>query len=423
MLPGVLRHRWFAAFTGAVGVVGLGGEFERLAVPLLVLDLTHSVGAVATLRVVQFLPYLVWGPFAGAVIDRLDRRKVMLTCDAGQAAAYVVLALAVITGSFALWHVYVLTFIAEAFGATWALVTDFSVVPSLVDEHELTQANAVYLGTDRGVRAVGPALAGLAIATVGIPAALVVTAISYLATMTVIFFMPAAYRLDERPAPFTLRGFGAEVAEGFSYVLRHPILRALGVLMFVANLGGTGVQTILLYYLREEVGLDASAIGLALSVLGAAAIVGAATAPAMARGRPLGETMLRTVTIASVATAIATFTADYRVVLAGVAGRQFAQAAHVVYVFLPRQREIPPRLRGRANGAFRQMIIVGNAMSPALLGAIVDRAGTAFALAAASVLMLAATAITYFSPLRAYDIRPVDEEPPAAAEEAEAAAE
>src|SRR2546426_853452 len=329
VLPRVLRHRWFAAFTASTGVVGLGGEFERLAVPLLVLDLTHSVGAVAALRVVQFLPYLVWGPFGGPVIDRLDRRKVMLTCDVGQSVTYIALALTVLTGTFAVWQVYLLTFIAEAFGATWALVTDFSVLPALVDEDELTHANAVYLGTDRGVRAIGPALAGLAIATVGIPVALLVTAISFLATAGVVFFMPASYKLEEKPGPFTLRGLAAEVGEGFSFVLRHPILRALGILMFVANLGGTGVQTILLYYLREEVGLDPTAIGLGLSLLGAAAIVGAVTAPAMARGRPLGVTMLRTVTVASLATAVATYTADFRVVLAGVAGRQFAQAAHI----------------------------------------------------------------------------------------------
>lgn len=421
MLPGVLRHGWFAAFTGAIGVVGLGGEFERLAVPLLVLDRTHSVEAVAALRVVQFLPYLVWGPFAGGVIDRLDRRKVMLSCDVGQAIAYVLMAAAVLSGGFSLWQIFALTFVAEAFGATWALITDFSVVPSLVEEEELTQANAVYLGTDRGVRAIGPALAGIAIATVGIPFALVVTAVSFFATASVIFFMPPGYKLDETPAPFTVRGFAGEIAEGFAFVFRNRVLRALGVLMLVMNLGGTGIQTVLLYYLREEVGLDPTAIGVALSAMGLAAIVGAVFAPAMARGRPLGQTMLRTVTIASILTAVATYTADFRVVVAGIAGRQFAQAAHIVYVYIPRQREIPARLRGRANGAFRQMIIIGNALSPALLGAIVARFSTAAAFATSATLIFIAMAITYFSPLRRYDIRAVTEMPLDAAEETEAA--
>ena len=422
MLPGVLRHRWFAAFTTSIGIVGLGGEFERLAVPLLVLDRTHSVAAAAAIRVVQFLPYVVWGPFAGAVSDRLDRRKVMLACDIGQSACFLLLAAIVGAGSFELWEIYVLEFLAEAFGATWALVTDFSVVPSLVEEDELTQANAVYLGTDRGVRAIGPALAGLAIATIGIPSALVVTALSFLATATVIFFMPADYRLSERPGVFTPSGFAAEVAEGFSYVLSHPILRALGILMFVANLGGAGLQTIVVYYLREERGFDAGAIGVALSFMGLAAILGAVSAPRLAQGRPLGNTMLGVATLAAVVTALATYTADVRAVVLGVAGRSFTQAAHIVYAFIPRQREIPPRLRGRANGAFRQMVIVGNALSPAVLAVAVDRFGTSVAFGLASVLMLAAAGITYFSPLRAYDIRPIDTEPLGAAEEAETTA-
>jgi len=423
VLPGVLRHRWFAAFTASTGVVGLGGEFEHLALPLLVLDLTHSVAAAATLRVVQFLPYVVWGPFAGAISDRIDRRKVMITCDIGQGACFIIMALIVAGGAFALWEIYGLAFLAEAFAATWALVTDFSVVPSLVEEHELTQANAVYLGTDRAVRAFGPALAGLAIATIGIPAALVVTGVSFLATVTVIFFMPATYALEERPARFTLRGFAAEVGEGFSYVLRHPILRALGLVMFVSNLGGPGLQTIVVYYLREERGLDPGTIGLALSAMGVAAVVGAVGAPRFARGRPLGQTMVGTITFAAVATAVASYTVDLRAVMAGIAGRSFAQAAHIVYAFLPRQREIPRRLRGRANGAFRQMILIGNSASPALLAATVDRFGTAAAFALASALLLVAAGITYLSPLRTYDIRPTEEEAVEAEGEAEATAE
>ena len=423
MLPGVLRHRWFAAFTSSIGIVGVGGEFERLAVPLLVLDLTHSVAAVAGVRIAQFLPYIVWGPFAGAVSDRFDRRKVMLTCDVGQSACFLLLAGLVATGAFSLWAIYALEFLAEAFGATWALVTDFSVIPSLVGESELTQANAVYLGTDHGVRAIGPALAGLAIATIGIPAALAITGVSFLATATVIFFMPAGYKLADRPAPFTLARFAGEVGEGFGYVLRHPILRALGILMFVANLGGAGLQTIVLYYLREELALDPGAIGVALSFTGLAGIGGAVIAPRLAQGRPLGTTMVGVATLAALFTAIATYTADVRAVIVGVGGRSFTQAAHIVYAYLPRQREIPPRLRGRANGAFRQMILIGNALSPAALAATVDRFGTSTAFAVASTLMLLAAVITYFSPLRAYDIKPVDTEPLAAVEEAETSAE
>lgn len=421
MLPRVLRNRWFAGFSAAVGVVGLGHEFSKLALPLLLLDLTHAVGAVAVLRVIEFIPSLVWGPFAGAIIDRLDRRAVLLVCDAGSACSYAAMAVVTLNGlPFQL--LYLLAFVASAFELTWALVTDFAVVPSLVAPAQLTEANAVYLGADRGARALGPALAGVAIATVGFPVALLATTASFAATFGAIFFMPARYRLEDAAPPFTARRFAGEVREGFAYVLRHPILRALVVLMFLANLGGPGLQTVLLYYLREEVRLEPATIGVALSILGLAGILGAFGAPTLARGRPLGQSMLGAVAVSAAAAAVAALASEWRLVVAAAAGRWFAQGAKVVYVFLPRQREIPAQLRGRANGAFRMMVVMGNTLSPAFLSAIADRAGSHAAFAAAAGLMLIATAVTLFSPLRRYDTTPVEVEPLEPAEEAEAAA-
>lgn len=424
MRPRVLRHRWFAVFTGAVGVSAIGHEFQRLALPLLVLDTTHSVAAAATLRVVEFLPFILWGPLAGGIIDRLDRRKVMLVCDLGSVATYGAMAI-IATTDFAVWQIYALAFVAGLFEVTWALVTDFAVIPSLVDEDELPQANAVFLGTERGARVFGPVLAGIVIATLGTPAALVVSAVSFLATASVVFVMPAGYRLEQEPAPFTARAFLGEIGEGFGYVLRHPVLRPLLAVMFLRNLGGPGVQTVFLFFLREEVRLDATAIGVALSLLGVGQIAGSAAAPPLAQRRAVGATMVRVLAFEAASIAFAALARDWRLVVAGLTARALGAGAHLVFVYLPRQREIPPRLRGRANGAFRTLLIVGNSLSPALLSAVVERAGTSVAFGVASVFAVLAAALTALSPLGRYDVRPVAETPPAAAseEEVEAAAE
>lgn len=420
MLPGVLRNRWFAGFIAATGVVGVGGEFRRLALPLLVLDATHSVGAAAALRVVEFLPFILWGPFAGAIVDRLDRRKVLLACNVGEAVSYGAIAM-LATRGFELWQLFALAFVAHCFEVTFGIVSDFSVVPSLVGPNELTQANSLYLAVDRGSRSVGPALAGLAIGVAGYSGPFVVTALSFAATALVIFFMPARYKLDAPVAPFSAGALASEIREGFGYVLRHPILRALLVLMFVANLGGAGLQTVLLFHLREEVGLDPATIGLALSFIGLASLTGPLAAPRIARGRPLGHAMLAVIAFGAASTAFAALVTEWRLIVAAVAGRFFAQGAHIVYAFLPRQREIPPRLGGRANGAFRTLVVGANTLSPALLGGIVEVAGTPFAFLAAALLMGSAVAITLASPLREYALAAVEEEPPAAEEEAEIA--
>ena len=77
MRSGPLRHKWFALFTATVTSGSIGDEIMRLALPLLVLDLTHDIGAAAILRVIETIPYVLFGAFAGALIDRSEKRRLL----------------------------------------------------------------------------------------------------------------------------------------------------------------------------------------------------------------------------------------------------------------------------------------------------------------------------------------------------------
>src|SRR5258707_2097963 len=77
MRSGPLRHKWFALFTATITSGSIGDEVMRLALPILILDLTHDIGAAAALRVIEAIPYVLFGAFAGALIDRADKRKLL----------------------------------------------------------------------------------------------------------------------------------------------------------------------------------------------------------------------------------------------------------------------------------------------------------------------------------------------------------
>src|SRR5437762_8446693 len=100
MRLGPLRHPWFAAFSGSVGLGGLGDEVARLALPLLILDLTHSIAAAAALRLVQALPYDFFGGILGVLIDRADKRKLLIACDALSVALTLTIPISVAVGVF-----------------------------------------------------------------------------------------------------------------------------------------------------------------------------------------------------------------------------------------------------------------------------------------------------------------------------------
>ena len=111
MRQGPLRHRWFAGFIGAFGLGAVADEVARLALPLLLLDLTHSIAAAAALRVVQSIPYILFGAPAGALIDRADKRRLLIVCDAASVLLTATIPLSAIFGFFSVGFLFLIGFL------------------------------------------------------------------------------------------------------------------------------------------------------------------------------------------------------------------------------------------------------------------------------------------------------------------------
>ena len=401
MRLGPLRHPWFAAFSGSVGLGGLGDEVARLALPLLILDLTHSIAAAAALRLVQALPYVFFGGILGVLIDRADKRKLLIACDALSVALTLTIPVSVAAGVFSLNLLYFIGFLLGTVEVAWGVTTDFSVIPALVEPDELTSAN-------RTARILGPTIGGLSIAAFGTANAMYIASLAFVPTLFVFILMPPIYDLHRPTAAITPRNLATEMADGFRFVFRNHILRWLLVLMFIANLGQQGIQTLVLYVLREENGLDEVTIGLALSLAGAVTVLASFIAPRLARGRPLGHTLLGSAAAAGVIVSLTALARDWRWIVAGFAARETAWMGFIIYAFVPRQREVPAHIRGRANGAFRTLVLISNSFSAPFLSFVVAIASSSAAFAVAGASALLAVAVTYLTPLRDYNLN----EPP-----------
>jgi MFS family permease len=406
LLPvsGPLRHPLFALFIAAVALWSTGAGVAALVLPLLVLDITHSLGAIAVMSVVRVSPYVLLGAVAGVLIDRTDKRRIIVSADALALAATAAVPLAVATGIFSLPLLYVLVFTLGGATLFWKLTVDFTVVPALVAHDELPAANALYLSADQAGEIAGPALAGIAIAVAGTTGALWISAALFLPTLALFLAMPPLRRASSIAIkPLSAGLIGREVGAGFAYIWRSRVLRWLLVLVFAMNLANNGVQVLIVYVLREENALPPLTIGFAFAALGVLQILGSLAAPALARGRPLGRSMLGVAATMSVSAVLASLVRDWRLLLGAIGVRHAAAGAHYVYTYLPRQVEVPNILRGRVNGAFRTIILFATAASPALLSAIQTASSSSVAFATAGALGLVGTAITFLSPLRDYE--------------------
>ncbi|MBI4484856.1 MAG: MFS transporter [Acidobacteria bacterium] len=254
----------------------LGDWFNVVAVYALLLDLTGSATSVAWMMIVQFLPMAVVGPLAGVVVDRVDRRRVMIAADV--ARGILILGLLLVQRADQVWIAYVviaLTMAASAFFEPARTAT----IPNLTSADELLPANALSSATWSAMLAIGASIGGVVTAVAGRNVAFAVNAAS--------FFVSAAFimrtRYDSTPAPGPSRiGWAAltgvsDLIEGLRYVRRESHVAAL---MFVkAGWGLAGGILLLLTIFGQRVFPVAGSTAAGIGVLYGARGVGAAVGP------------------------------------------------------------------------------------------------------------------------------------------------
>ena len=252
----------------AVSVVGTW--MQRVAQDWLVLDLSDSAVALGVATALQFLPTLLFGLWGGVLVDRLDRRRTIIATQAVSAVLAAVLAAAVLGGVVALWMVY-------ALALCLGLVTVVDVparqafVTELVDAADYVNAQSLNSTVHNAGRLVGPALAGVLIATVDIGMAFAVNAVSFAAVLIGLSRMDTAAL---RRVPPATRASG-RARDGMRYVWGRPELRACLLLVAVMALVGQNFRVVLPLLARDTLGGGPQVYGWLTSALGVGAVMGA----------------------------------------------------------------------------------------------------------------------------------------------------
>ncbi|MEX2291607.1 MAG: MFS transporter [Mycobacteriales bacterium] len=252
----------------AVSVIGTW--MQRVAQDWLVLTLTGSGVALGISTALQFGPMLVLGLWGGTVVDRVDRRRLIIGTQGVQAILAAVLAILALTGLVELWMVYAL---ALALGLTTVLDSPArqALIGEMVEPADYVNAQALSSTVHNAGRLVGPAIAGLLIATTGVGIAFVVNALSFVAVLVGLLRMdPTSMR--SRPARGPRKG---QALEGLRYVLSRPDLRAVLLLVGIVALFGQNFRVVLPLLAQSTFDGGAEVYGYLTAALGLGAVLGA----------------------------------------------------------------------------------------------------------------------------------------------------
>jgi len=341
----------FWRLLSASGLSNLADGVLAIAVPLIAIGLTRSPIAIAGLSVVVALPWLLFSLVAGALVDRLDRRRTLVLANLGRGALAIGLTAAVLLDVATMPLLYALAF---ALGTieTLADTTSQTILPSIVGGEQLTRANSRLFAVELGANQfIGPPLGGVLI-TLGAGVAVGSPALLWIAAGLLLLRLPAVARPPRTPGS-TLR---SEIGEGLRFLTGHRVLRRLAVMVGGFNFAASASGAVLVLHAVGEgsaLGLSEPAFGLLLTASAVGSLAGTVVAERLERR--LGRVRLLALTVPGSSLLVASpgLTSDARLVAAAfLVGGMAIVVWNVVTVSL-RQRITPDRLLGRLNSAYR----------------------------------------------------------------------
>jgi MFS family permease len=354
---GLWRDRDFLNLWGAATVSQVGSQVTLIALPLVaVLVLDATTFQVALLTTFDFLPFLLFGLPAGVWIDRLARRPVMIATDLGRALALCTIPLAYAAGFLTLAQLYVVGFLVGVMTVFFELAAT-SYLPSLVGRERLIDANSKLEISRSGVFIAGPGLAGVLVGALTAPVAIVVDAVSFLASGVLVLAIRARERWIETVEP--RRGIRSELAEGVRYVLSQRYLRPIAVCTATLNLFWNAAFAVYFVFLARELDLDAVVIGLVLALGNVGWLAGALLAGRVSSTLGVGWTLAASAFLFGPSAALIALTPESSPVPLLVAAQALGSFAGVLYNITSvtlRQSVTPEVLQGRTVGAIRTVV-------------------------------------------------------------------
>jgi MFS family permease len=387
-LDGRFAKLWTGATTSA-----LGTGLQLVATPLLIASRTHNPLVVSGASAVSWLPWLLFALPGGVLVDRVDRRRLMIALDSSRAAVMLVLATMIATGHVSIALLYVVLFFINT-GEVIFRSASQAMIQSVVPRERLERANGWLTGgaTVTQLMLAGPLGGFLFAVAVAIP--YYVNAGTYVASAIAIALVAGRFRAvpaasDQEPS------FRHELSEGMRWLLRQRLLRTMALLIGLLNLTLTAASSVLVLLARERLDLGSVGYGALFTCMAVGGLLGAV----------IGDRLIAKVTATWTIRVGLLIEAGFHLTLATVTTPWIAGVALVAFGIHAslwtivggsiRQRLVPPEMLGRVTSATLFLSAGGNCLGAVLGGVIATRFGITAPYWVGFVVALAVSAATW----------------------------
>jgi MFS family permease len=291
--PALWRDRSFVLFWLA-RVVAIGGStITAVALPILVYQLTGSAAQTSLLTALEVLPYFAFGLVAGALADRVDRRRLMVGCNVLQAALVASIPLAAAFGVLTIAQIYVVALLAMS-AFVWFDAANFGALPAIVGRERLVAANSAIWSATTVIGIIAPAVGGGLAALLGAAKVMSIDATTFLisaALLTLIarpFNQPRATPHEDRPL---IQGLVSDIRAGLVFLWQQRLVRTMTLVGFGNSFTAGAVLGLLVIYAVEALGLAVTdgRIGLLFTATGVGGLAASLVLPLLTTRFPVGR--------------------------------------------------------------------------------------------------------------------------------------
>ena len=364
-------NRDFRLLVFSQGISAVGDMVAVTALPLLILELTGSGVALGVVFAIQAITDFGVSTFAGAVVDRSDRKRIMVAADIGRAILTALIPISVIVGVPTMAVILLVAAPLRTFHAFFRAAYIASL-PGIVGRRHLPRANGIVETVESTSVIVGPAIAGLLAASIGAGLTLAIDAASFAASAAGLLLITRRLRAPAVRPPSRILD---DVREGFTYVLNHPVLRATILLFSSFAAVIAPLIPALAVRITRDLSESESVFGLVLSAYGVGAVAGSLAVARLGRRTRVAVALLAGIfatglVLIGIALVDALIGMLGLALLAGLA----ESIVTVTYVTI-RTVNSPDELLGRVGGSARVVTLGLGAIGLLVGGVLIDAVG------------------------------------------------
>ncbi|MDY6893013.1 MAG: MFS transporter [Chloroflexota bacterium] len=360
----------------------------------LVYDMTDSAIALGWVSAGFGIPILLFSLYGGAIVDRMDKRKLLIITQALSAVTTLVIAVLISIGVIVLWHL-VAASVVNGLILAFTLPGRQAIIPQLVERHQIMNAVALGSGAMNVNRVVAPALGGVLVGVIGIHGVYYLIVICYLASAALLLLIPPMEVPYKNPNMTMLNSVG----EGLRYVRQSGILMALLALAFVPVVFGMPYQMLMPIFAVDILGVGASGLGYLMGATGLGAVAGSLLVASLSDFNHKGWLLLGTCTLFGTFLILFTSSDYYYLSLFFLLGVGASSSSYMAVNNTLLQTNVEDEMRGRVMSIY-SMTIGLFPLGVLPIAAIAESLSAPLAIGIGGVILVLFTiAMTMFTPI------------------------